>query len=104
MRKCLECGGSLGDKKSAARFCSSPCRKSWNNRRMVRGAELYDAFMAMRYDRHWSRAVGMWQLICRLASDWKNQDESVGRPSYIRPDDWVLDNGARLRSMSGRAH
>lgn len=97
MKTCAECGKPITSTKAHAKFCSTPCRKTVNNRRMVRGAELYDAFMALRFDRSWSKTVNMWQLICRLASDWRNEDQEAGRQSHIRPDRWVEDNTARLR-------
>ena len=97
-RKCIECGTYFVAKKEHARFCSTRCRKAFNNRRMTRGAELYDIFMALRYERKWAQAVGAWQLICRLVSVWRQQDEREGRKSYITPRQWVEDNRARLRA------
>lgn len=96
---CIECGTEFQPKKATAQFCSAGCRKSFNNRRMTRGAALYDAFMALRYDRGWAKAIGLWQLICRLAMEWKREDENAGRASYVRPDRWVQENRAWLRSQ-----
>ena len=53
-KHCHECGAEYETVKHDARFCGTKCRKSYNNRRAVRGAELYDLFMASRYDREWA--------------------------------------------------
>lgn len=94
---CIECQASFQPQKAHARFCSTPCRKAFNNRRALRGALLYDAFMSLRYERGWAKAVGLWSLICRLAAEWVEEDERAGRQSFVRPDDWVRDNAAWLR-------
>ena len=54
---CQECGEPFTAKKHHAKFCSTSCRKTWNNRRAMRGAQLYDAVMAMRYDRKKAKAL-----------------------------------------------
>jgi len=96
---CAECGETFAAKRDHANFCSTKCRKTWNNRRATRGAELYDLFMALRYDRKWSSTVGMWQLICRLASEWKRMDNEAGR-TYVRPEKWLEANRAWLKSIN----
>lgn len=96
-KTCPECGTAV---EGAKTFCSAPCRKAWNNRRMTRGAVLYDAFLALRYDRGWAKTVGLWQLICRLVSEWKDIDEKAGRETFARPEKWVDENRAWLRSKN----
>lgn len=46
--ECQECGSPIGERRKGQMFCSSPCRQAFNNRRMQRGAELYDLFRALR--------------------------------------------------------
>lgn len=75
---CAECGGpGHGTSRNyAQRFCSTACRKEWQNRRAVRGAELYDMFMTMRFDR--ANAKGVYAVMCRMASEWNEQDKAAG--------------------------
>lgn len=86
---CLECGNST----TAGRtFCCQGCRLTFNNRRLQRGAALYDLFMVMRYERGKAKAMGIWAIICRLAKDFREEDERLrnGRRSWQNPRD-VLD-------------
>lgn len=50
-RECQDCGDKFGTDRGNAKFCSDTCRKAFNNRRMKRGAELYDFYMMIRYER-----------------------------------------------------
>ena len=77
--KCRECGGPVEQTSVRERvFCQTKCRDKWNNRRRIRGAELYDLFMHMRYSRGIARVHGMWALACRMASHWRAEDERLG--------------------------
>lgn len=69
-----------------ALFCSSPCRSAFNNRRALRGAEIYDIFMAMRYQRH--KAKGLWTLLCALAQAFREEDQRRRKDfvSWLDPD------------------
>lgn len=85
-RTCRECGKPLDpDRKANPEFCATACRIAWRNRRMSRGAELYDLFMAMRYDREQAKLYGLWKLMCRMASKWNEEDKAAGRQSYFPP-------------------
>lgn len=90
-RTCSECGRSYTAAKQHGDFCAGDCRKAWNNRRMTRGAEVYDLLMAWRYDRKVSGAVKAWTLLCRMARGFREQDrrEREGRHSW-RPAPEVL--------------
>lgn len=83
---CRECGidlAPLGLKKSAV-FCKAEHRKDWNNRRMVRGAELYDLFMEKRYDRDTKEARDAWTIMSNLALAYRSADKKRrnGRKSW----------------------
>lgn len=92
-RPCRECGKPLStDRKANTEFCGTPCRIAWRNRRMSRGADLYDAFMAMRFDRAAAKDKGLWALMCRMASTWNEEDKAAGRQSYFPPDQTVSRN------------
>lgn len=83
---CKECGKSLSGLglKAGARFCSIEHRKAFNNRRAIRGAELYDLFMAMRYDRSEAVKAGAWTIMCNLARAYRDSDKALrdGRKSW----------------------
>ena len=98
---CLECGKSLeAMQRLSAAFCCTACRRAWNNRRMVRGAELFDLYMAQRYERGAAQAAQVMTLISRLAATYRAEDERDrdGRRSWqtIRA---VLDRRPSLRAI-----
>lgn len=76
---CRECGAALAAPSGAGRppkYCDRACRVAFDRRRETRGAELYDLFMALRFQRKAARARGVWTLICRLAMHWHDKDEA----------------------------
>lgn len=84
--KCLECGGPLPtmDYKGRERkFCSTEHRKAWNNRRMIRGAVLYDEIMRWRYARN--EAKDAITTLAQVASVFRGKDvrNRGGRRSWI---------------------
>lgn len=81
MCKCAECGGEFKRGKSAEQeFCSSECRVTFNNRRKTRGADLYDLFMTLAYDR--KNRKGVWTAMSRMAKAWHEEDKAAGRKSF----------------------
>ena len=101
-QSCLECGGPR-DLHRAGSFCCTPCRKAWGNRRMTRGAELYDLYMAHRFEREAASAMGVFQAINRLASIFRQEDNQVreGRRSWRSPREVLLDRPS-LKTMATR--
>ncbi|RWQ35508.1 MAG: transcriptional regulator [Mesorhizobium sp.] len=97
---CLECGEPF-ERAPSREFCSVKCRKDWNNRRMKRGAELYDLYMAHRFDRANAKDLRVFQAINRMASNFREEDrtERAGRQSWRRPSA-VLDERPYLRSVT----
>ena len=89
---CLECGKPSSSPAANAEFCSTPCRKAWNNRRLTRGAELYDLMMVCRFDRGRAKALRIWTLMCRLVSTFRHEDrrDRDGRRSWS-PSEQVLE-------------
>lgn len=83
-RCCDECGGEYTPRRKDEFFCSTPCRKEFENRRMVRGAELYDLFCGYRRERPLAKELGIWTEMCRLEQRWREEDETqrAGRRSY----------------------
>lgn len=87
--QCPECGNAVsGSRQPDKMFCSSACRQSFNNRRMKRGAEIYDLFRALRRERSRAKALNLWTMICRLELEWQIEDERErpGRKSYADPE------------------
>lgn len=87
---CLECGAPTASKGD---FCATACRSAFNNRRKARGAELYDLFMAHRFDRETAQALGVMAKMNRLASFYRGEDETKRgkRRSWRRPADVLAD-------------
>lgn len=97
--ECLECGKPVVSVAVNAEFCSSTCRKAWNNRRLTRGAELYDFMMVLRFDRGRAKALRLWTLMCRLVALFRDEDwrDRAGRRSWS-PAEQVLDKKAYLHA------
>lgn len=94
---CQECGGSLvtpgqnRPMKATKKFCSQPCRMAFNNRRRDRGAEIYDLFMAIRFDRANAAQRRVWSLMCSQAAAYRDADNHrrQGRKSWQSLDDAI---------------
>lgn len=84
---CIECSAPLSARRIGQEFCNTSCRQRFNNRRMQRGAEIYDLFRALRRERSQAKALNIWTEICRLELGWNMEDEKQrpGRRSYMRP-------------------
>jgi hypothetical protein len=91
-KTCRECGSPHQPKRTSAAFCSRACRQSWNNRRAMRGAQLYDLFMTQRYERSLAKKLGVWSIMCRLALKWKTDDDDADRKSYGSASQFIADN------------
>lgn len=85
---CKECGNRITASPRPKEFCSTSCRQAFNNRRMQRGAELYDLFRALRRERAKAKQLNLWTQICRLELEWQMQDERErpGRKSYMETE------------------
>ena len=93
-RECLECGGDIpATAQGTAEFCCRTCQKTWGNRRMQRGAQLYDMVMILRFDRRAAKARGIWSLLCAVASAFRDADNArrAGRRSWRKPQQ-VIDS------------
>lgn len=95
---CLECGQGTTLK---GEFCSAKHRSDWNNRRKQRGAELYDLYMAHRFDRAVAQDLKVFQAINRMASNFREEDKvrRAGRKSWRAPQT-VLEERPYLRSVT----
>ena len=100
-RTCLECGTSYTARIARGDFCSPRCRKDWNNRRALRGAELYDLFMAHRFDRARAAELRLLGAMNRMASNWRgdDRDRRAGRRSWRDPEA-VLADRPYLRAIA----
>ena len=83
---CLECNAAYTPRAALQRFCSPSCSKVFNNRRMTRGAELYDYYMSMRYER--DTHSGNIAIMNQMAMKWRDEDKASrdGRQSWATPD------------------
>jgi hypothetical protein len=104
-RECDECFSIYTAKKDTSKFCCTKCRKTFNNRRAQRGALLYDALMAVRYDREAATQAGIdWNFICRIGELYHGQDLREGRRhgTHRSPRDVKDDFGCQVNARSGR--
>lgn len=85
--QCQECGSALSARRQSQAFCKPSCRQAFNNRRMQRGAELYDLFRALRRERSDAKELNLWTHLCRLELKWQTEDDTArpGRRSYMSP-------------------
>ena len=83
---CHECAAEFTTRRADAVFCSTDCRKAFNNRRATRGAELYDLFRALRRDRAKAKELNVWTALCRLELRWHQEDEKRGSPAKTYRD------------------
>lgn len=92
-RTCAECGTPFLAAKRWGEFCSAEHRKTFNNRRLTRGAEIYDLFMCLRNERPLATALGVWKLLCRLAQAYREEDERerAGRRSWRDPKQMLAE-------------
>ena len=97
-RTCDECGDSYVYKKPSSKFCSTGCRKTWNNRRAQRGTLFYDAIMNMRYDRKSAASAGIdFTFICRIGELFNDQDKGRSR-TFRRAAEVIIDKGCVINS------
>lgn len=84
---CIECEKPMDAPRIGQEFCSPACRQAFNNRRMQRGAELYDLFRALRRERSEAKALNIWTELCRLELHYQTEDDKQrpGRRSYMPP-------------------
>ena len=84
---CQECGNHITTAATGKVFCSTHCRQTFNNRRMQRGAEMYDLFRALRRERSEAKALDIWTELCRLELKYQGEDDDLrdGRKSYMPP-------------------
>lgn len=99
-RVCLECGEPFAATRADAEFCCKACRQTFGNRRLQRGAELYDLFMLQRFERPEATRIGAWSLMCRAASQWRSEDQArrEGRRSWTGAAK-LLDRLAHLHAV-----
>ena len=100
-RTCQECGVNYVAKKTSSKFCSTGCRKIFNNRRAQRGALLYDAFMSLRYDRAAAKEVGIdYTFICRIGEMFNDEDK--GKRTFRPAAEVMEERGCVVNGRRGR--
>ena len=102
-RYCMECGEGYVAATTRSKFCCLPCNKTFNNRRSMRGAILYDLFMALRFERGLADKLNLWTLVCRQCMFWKMADENTrGDRNTWRAPSEVIAERPYLHSITGR--
>lgn len=97
---CRECNGGVG-RRDGARFCSDKCKNKFNNRRLRRGAVLYDLMMTNRLERKRGEDLRLMTIIARLIADWNEEDQRAGIKSYGDVTEWLEKNPWIQADMQG---
>jgi hypothetical protein len=65
----------------------------------MRGAEVYDLLMVLRFDRHRATHLKLWTLMCRMVALFRDEDfaQRDGRRSWS-PAEHVLDRKTYLHA------
>lgn len=82
MHHCRECGTAYPLRAKPSEFCSLECRRTFNNRRAMRGSEIYDLAMEMRFDRKTAKARKTFSHLCTLLGRFHDDDKARGRKSW----------------------
>lgn len=82
MRACRECGSAFPRGHRSSEFCSLSCRRIYNNRRAMRGGEIYDLAMEMRFDRKTAKDRKTFSHLCTLLGRFNDEDRARGRRSW----------------------
>lgn len=101
LRACIECGETFNPKAAHQDFCRTSCKSAFNNRRLLRGAEIFDLIMILRYERPIAKALKVWKLICRLTAAYREEDtrQRAGRHSW-RPAKQVIERHPYLAATT----
>lgn len=85
---CRECGNAYEAKSARAKFCSTSHEKAFNNRRMTRGALLYDLFMESRYEKN-ADATYIRSVYQRVGMRFRDEDKAQrgARKSWLSLSD-----------------
>ncbi|WP_303829345.1 hypothetical protein [Asticcacaulis taihuensis] len=85
VRECQWCGEEFAKRGGSQLFCSDPHKTAFNNLRKERGAQLYDLFVALRYERKLAAGLKVWSLICTMIAHFREEDRQKrsGRRSWM---------------------
>ena len=107
MCTCRNCGNEFEAAKASQEFCSTQCRKDFNNRRQTRGLLMYDMVMEKRFNRDKQFKQGELQtMIDTLASVFHQEDLEAGRTGTMgwrNPKLW-LDANPWFKSLRATFH
>lgn len=82
--RCMECLVEMeATNRPEKSFCCNAHKDAFNNRRKNRGVMLYDLFMALRFDRKEASLLKVYAILCRMASEWNEEDKKAGRKSFL---------------------
>lgn len=104
MVQCRECGNEYtprtGRGRTNAVFCARECAQTFNNRRLRRGAELYDMFRVHRRERSASKRLGVWSIMCSLDTRWQEEDDAAGRETKsYHPAEYAIKQIFEVRDL-----
>jgi predicted nucleic acid-binding Zn ribbon protein len=111
-RICVVCGQEFMATQEHGKFCSDRHKVIFNNIRRTRGAQLYDFFMTIRYEREKAAALDAWSCICALAATFRDADagkiswgdirEHLDKMPYLKKTaDDIIDKRAARNKKGG---
>lgn len=92
--QCLECGGPIETPMPDKEFCTRRCRQTFKNCRLRRSAQVYDLYMATRYERDAARVAKVQAQLNRLCMHFREEDDQRrgGRRSWGNWRKFMDDN------------
>lgn len=91
---CIECNGEFTSRQYNADFCSGACRKTFNNRRLTRGAVLYDFTMLIASAEPGPRGA-LERRRDKIIARWRQEDHAAKRRRMTkRLSDVMTDTAA----------
>lgn len=95
---CKECNNPFESRQYNAAFCGAPCQRAFNNRRLQRGAVLYDLLMIEAYDPEAFKRHGLAERRQELIERFHEEDTAANRKrSWKRANEVMYDTVALLR-------
>ena len=102
-RTCLECKGDFTSRQFNSDFCCGVCRRTFNNRRVQRGAVIYDLLMIEATDLERFESLRLDGRVSAMIEAFKQEDEAAGRVrSHKRAADVQADTAHLMISILNR--
>lgn len=99
--RCVNCRGAFEVKRHDADFCSNACRQDFHNRRLQRGAVLYDLLMLEEVDPDTFQRLGLDGTVSAVIAAFKQEDAAAKRKRSYKSPKGILTDTLRFRVSGG---